>query len=1194
MADMYERYTEKSLNDLASRYFKAKSNALKSLIEKKHDLFKQKSVLEKKDYLKDYVESWEITLKSLQDKLELLKMMQKTTHGLKFYVEKEYPKMTHRPIKENTILDEVDRLIGEIKPLIRAMSTSNNFDDDAKYQKQFCQAVCDFEYITKNARALLVKSGVDKALFNEEAQVFDKKIKDNEAKINAFTYKDLEMSWEIDNFIKYCNFLTEHEKNDFGNIESFATPTNDSKILCGYQRFSTSEEFEKMLKELVGKKAFYEVGYVPYYISADSKTTVVYNMMDESTIDNKHTLDLVEELYWGFVKTFGKKYVKVGAIGETPTIPISMTFLNEIATNISLDNVINNNDRFSNQDTSRISLLPPEKMVTLLKQEYDARYAKLNNAGVKEFVDYNKKSPKNKEKALFILVNNYPACLAKTSEETKKTFATLIEKGYKVGIYFLVLQNYGIDKNEIYPPIITKKLFNEVFHLGASHDDGKTDGIEVNFLITSPIFYTRDRFHIKQEIFRVLAESNENPVLGLHSFIKNAEKERYSMKIQPYYKELIVPIGDEDGNTFNYKIEVTTNSQCAFLTGNPGSGKSSFIHSFIMSISYFYQPDEVQLYLLDFKASQKSPEFANYFQNDDGHIGRYFVPHIRYLSLENKNENSLDIIKKIESEKERRNRLFQKVHANSLVSYCESPEYKAGKLPKIPVTFFIIDEANKMLGDINTNLFENKALGKVSSEVTQLLKEIRAYGIGIIFAGQSFSEAISNSINSIASRGVFSITDDSRKLLGFINSANQNEESANVSDVGVGFISNDYGKSRHVVKIAYGRIPDKDGNDDMSKLAKEIRDKSASNPASDFIQVVTGSVELFPFDSLDSCESASYKVTNPNRPNLDQIIKRETKYFLPLGVGVSSLLSLSVAFNTKTSSSYCAFVSDTKRLILERKLFLSYLDKVKTDYKGGKFIYLGKKKQFFEDFEDYKEVFEPYGNFVAKKRNQAIEILELYDEYQRRDDSYDDDDEDEDEASFAPIVMCVSDVEFLTEYNTSLGWTKPDLSEASNNDTEVVAEPTIAEIESALGISLEGKPEMLIKAAKAEYKRRFTEVAKPAPKKASSYEDMTLDKDDVAKKFAILYANGYRYSIFIYFSSSDYGYIQNILDNAKRLCSDKGYYNNMIFDDFSSFNSHQLSTSSEPTTVYFVKEDQNARLLDYSKDKARKFWKKFE
>ena len=380
----------------------------------------------------------------------------------------------------------------------------------------------------------------------------------------------------------------------------------------------------------------------------------------------------------------------------------------------------------------------------------------------------------------------------------------------------------------------------------------------------------------------------------------------------------------------------------------------------------------------------------------------------------------------------------------------------------------------------------------------------------------------------------------------------------------------------------------------MSKLAKEIRDKSASNPASDFIQVVTGSVELFPFDSLDSCESASYKVTNPNRPNLDQIIKRETKYFLPLGVGVSSLLSLSVAFNTKTSSSYCAFVSDTKRLILERKLFLSYLDKVKTDYKGGKFIYLGKKKQFFEDFEDYKELFEPYGNFVAKKRNQAIEILELYDEYQRRDDSYDDDDEDEDEASFAPIVMCVSDVEFLTEYNTSLGWTKPDLSDTSNNDTEVVAEPTIAEIESALGISLEGKPEMLIKAAKAEYKRRFAEAAKPAPKKASSYEDMTLDKDDVAKKFAILYANGYRYNIFIYFSSSDYGYIQNILDNAKRLCSDKGYYNNMIFDDFSSFNSHQLSTSSEPTTVYFVKEDQNARLLDYSKDKARKFWKEFE
>lgn len=60
--------------------------------------------------------------------------------------------------------------------------------------------------------------------------------------------------------------------------------------------------------------------------------------------------------------------------------------------------------------------------------------------------------------------------------------------------------------------------------------------------------------------------------------------------------------------------------------------------------------------------------------------------------------------------------------------YNKLSDVQNGKLPKMPFALFIIDEYNQMFKDFDTS-------NKVSSQLANLIKTVRASGIGIIFQG---------------------------------------------------------------------------------------------------------------------------------------------------------------------------------------------------------------------------------------------------------------------------------------------------------------------------------------------------------------------------------------------------------------------------------------------------------------------------
>ena len=84
------------------------------------------------------------------------------------------------------------------------------------------------------------------------------------------------------------------------------------------------------------------------------------------------------------------------------------------------------------------------------------------------------------------------------------------------------------------------------------------------------------------------------------------------------------------------------------IIGHTGSGKSTLLHTLITGIIRNYHPDDVELWLADFKMS----EFAQYIDP--------LPPHVKYILLDESKELVFDLIDRLTDKMMERQRFFMK------------------------------------------------------------------------------------------------------------------------------------------------------------------------------------------------------------------------------------------------------------------------------------------------------------------------------------------------------------------------------------------------------------------------------------------------------------------------------------------------------------------------------------------------------
>ena len=80
-------------------------------------------------------------------------------------------------------------------------------------------------------------------------------------------------------------------------------------------------------------------------------------------------------------------------------------------------------------------------------------------------------------------------------------------------------------------------------------------------------------------------------------------------------------------------------SQHVLIAGKTGSGKSTLLHALITNLALLYSPDEVELYLVDFK---KGVEFKTY--------AAHGLPHARVIAIESEREFGLSVLQRLDAE----------------------------------------------------------------------------------------------------------------------------------------------------------------------------------------------------------------------------------------------------------------------------------------------------------------------------------------------------------------------------------------------------------------------------------------------------------------------------------------------------------------------------------------------------------------
>lgn len=180
-------------------------------------------------------------------------------------------------------------------------------------------------------------------------------------------------------------------------------------------------------------------------------------------------------------------------------------------------------------------------------------------------------------------------------------------------------------------------------------------------------------------------------------------------------KKLELPYG-VDGKDELHKIVFENENFASFLMGASGSGKSTFLHSLITGIIKNYHPDDVELWLADFKMS----EFAQYINP--------MPPHVKYILLDESQELVFDLIDKLTEKMMERQRFFMKNRELKKVESVPTNTY-------MPVIFVILDEFSIMSQAIEDH--QDYRL-----KLQNLLAKGRALGIKFLFSSQTFTTGI--------------------------------------------------------------------------------------------------------------------------------------------------------------------------------------------------------------------------------------------------------------------------------------------------------------------------------------------------------------------------------------------------------------------------------------------------------------------
>lgn len=335
-----------------------------------------------------------------------------------------------------------------------------------------------------------------------------------------------------------------------------------------------------------------------------------------------------------------------------------------------------------------------EKMAKALEEYGDV--AKYNDSKNRVVVPYD-----------VVVINDYQKCVNEMSD-----LDALFENGHKGGIYFILMNNLDFKSDRDIDSLMALKDFYQVLEAENFGNYSKDAFIRCTPILDNPI--------LAKACFNYINEGAELPQVAVTSVDYD---KILSKGFETIDKAMVIPVGSsENGELVDFTIDTVSHIHC-FIIGQSGTGKSVFLHDVIIGAMAKYSPDELELYLMDFKIG--GVEF-NRYRNEK---------HVKALLVDNSDiQITLEILRDISNKMRERGKQLRASGVSNIVEYNQVNPTK--KMPRI---VFIADECHVMFPTMNSK--DTKLYREISEILQKIAKEGRSQGVHLVLATQTIAQA---------------------------------------------------------------------------------------------------------------------------------------------------------------------------------------------------------------------------------------------------------------------------------------------------------------------------------------------------------------------------------------------------------------------------------------------------------------------
>ena len=292
-------------------------------------------------------------------------------------------------------------------------------------------------------------------------------------------------------------------------------------------------------------------------------------------------------------------------------------------------------------------------------------------------------------------------------------YRQIIEKGAFANIHTVfILNDYNVEEGVYDPGLLDKDKFCFINGYTTLKD-------EINY--TEAILSFANLSLAKDSDFRSKCIEYLNNGLQTEDEPEIDEPEIDKTEYAVTTSAIEAPIGKTtDGETVDFKIDVNRGHYHAFVIGETGSGKSRFLHDIIINMIAKYSPEDVELYLMDFKGVEFNP------YRD--------IKHSRVILVDRADERiTYEVIHELKQKMEERQKILAAAGASDVDEY-----NKMSADSHISQIILVADECQTLFSDDAKN---NKLQRDMIATIALIAQQGRAYGVHLLLATQSLSNA---------------------------------------------------------------------------------------------------------------------------------------------------------------------------------------------------------------------------------------------------------------------------------------------------------------------------------------------------------------------------------------------------------------------------------------------------------------------